>query len=141
MDAFRRMCGAPDALIADLARRLRDRDLYKTLDLASFGHDEGVQRREARRIDHRFTAKISGGQIIKDESAAVSIYTQIGGDDERAHKRLHILDARRGPVEITEVSDIIRALRGQKKFARYYFEHDADRDAARQPRGDHHDGS
>jgi HD superfamily phosphohydrolase len=96
MDAFRRMCGAPDTLIADLARRLRDRDLYKTLDLAAFGHDEGVQRREARRIDQRFADKISGGQIIKDESAAVSIYTQIGGDDERAHKRLHILDARRG---------------------------------------------
>jgi hypothetical protein len=28
-----------------------------------------------------------------------------------------------------------------KKFARYYFENDADRDAARQPRGDHHDRS
>lgn len=68
----------------------------------------------------------------------MSIYTQIGGDDERAHKRLHILDARVGPVEITQVSKIINALREPRKFTRYYFEHDADRDAARQPRGDHH---
>lgn len=138
MDAFRRMCAAPDMPIASLARRLRDRDLYKTLDLAGFGHDEGVQRREARRIDSRFADKLRDGQIIKDESAAVSIYTQIGGDDERAHKRLHILDAREGPVEITQVSKIITALREPRKFTRYYFEHDLDRDQARQPRGDHH---
>jgi HD superfamily phosphohydrolase len=141
MDAFRRLCDASDTTIASLARRLRDRDLYKTLDLAGFGHDEGVQRREARRIDTRFADRIGSGQIIKDESAAVSIYTQIGGDDERAHKRLHILDAREGPVEITKVSRIIESLREPKKFTRYYFEHDTDRDAARQPRGDHHDGT
>lgn len=70
MEAFRRTCPAPDALIASLARRLRDRDLDKTLDLAGFGHDEGVQRREARRIDSRFADKLRDGQIIKDESTA-----------------------------------------------------------------------
>lgn len=141
MDAFRRLRAAPDSALADLARRLRDRDLYKTLDLSSFGHDEGVQRREARRIDRDFADKIRGEQIIKDESAAVSIYTQIGGDDERAHKRLHILDARKGPVEITEVSPLIKTLREPRKFTRYDFEQDADRDAARQRRGEHHEGT
>ena len=141
VDAFRRAAAAPDAALADLARRLRDRDLYKTLDLGSFGHDEGVQRREARRIDRDFRAKIEGERIIKDEGAAVSIYTQIGGDDERAHKRLHILDARKGPVEITDVSTLIRTLRDPKKFTRYYFEQDADRDTARQGRGEHHEGA
>jgi hypothetical protein len=44
-----------------------------------------------------------------------SIIERVGPEPR---KRLHILDARRGPVEITEVSDVIRALRGQKKFAR-----------------------
>jgi HD superfamily phosphohydrolase len=140
-DAIRQLCSAPDPALAGLARRLRDRNLYKTLDLASFGHDEGVQRRGARRIDRDFAAQLGGEQIIKDESAAVSIYTQIGGDDERAHKRLHILDARKGPVEITEVSPLIRTLREPRKFTRYDFEQDADRDAARQRRGEHHEGT
>ncbi len=140
-DAIRQLSDAPDSALAGLARRLRDRHLYKTLDLASFGHDEGVQRREARRIDRDFAAQLRDEQIIKDESAAVSIYTQIGGDDERAHKRLHILDARKGPVEITEVSPLIRTLREPRKFTRYDFEQDADRNAARQRRGEHHEGA
>ena len=140
-DAIRRLSSAPDPGLAALARRLRDRDLYKTLDLVSFGHDQGVQMREARRIDRDFKAKIDAEQIIKDESAAVSIYTQIGGDHERAHKRLHILDARKGPVEITDVSPLIRTLREPKKFTRYDFEQGADRDMARQRRREHHEGT
>jgi hypothetical protein len=61
----------------------------------------------------------------------MNLYTQIGGDDERLHKRLHILDAREGPIEITKVSAITRALLNQKKFIRYFFPEDSDRDAAR----------
>lgn len=127
MEAIRSMCAAPDAELSDVACRLRDRKLYKALDLGVFGHDEGVQRRHAREIDRRFRDKI-GNSILKDEKAAISIYTQIGGDDERAHKRLHILDAREGPVEITEVSPLIKALSAPKKFTRYYFEDRTDRD-------------
>ena len=141
MGAFQHMRAAPDAALAQLAQRLCDRDLYKTLDVGSFGHDEGVQRRHARRIDRAFQDKIKGGQIIKDEGATISIYTQIGGDDDRAHKRLHILDATKGTVEITDVSKIIKALEGRKQFTRYFFEHDADRDAVRQRRGEQHDGA
>jgi len=139
--AFQQMCAAPDAELANLARRLCDRSLFKTLDVRSFGHDEGVQRRRARRIDREFRDKINGEHIIKDEGATISIYTQIGGDDERAHKRLHILDATKGAVEITDVSKIIKALEERKQFTRYFFEHDADRDAARQRRGEQHDGA
>lgn len=138
-DAIRQLCSAPDPKLAELARRLRSRDLYKTLDLTSFGHDEGVQRQEARRIDRLFREKIAAELIIKDESAKVSIYTQIGGDDERAHKRLHILDAKKGPVEITEVSPLIRALREAKVFTRYDFENGDDRESARQRKGELHE--
>jgi HD superfamily phosphohydrolase len=141
MDAVRQLQSAPDTALARLAIRLRERDLYKTVDLGSFGYDEGVQRGSARRIDRDFFTKIRNEEIIKDESAAVNIYTQIGGDDEKAHKRLHILDAKKGPVEITEVSKLIDTLSKRKSFTRYYFEHDADRDAARQRRGDQNDGS
>ncbi len=138
-DAIRQLRLSPDVALGALAIRLRDRDLYETLDLASFGHDDGVQRKNARRIDQNFSAKIKSEQIIKDESAVASIYTQIGGDDERAHKRLHILDARKGPVEITEVSKLIETLRIPKRYTRYYFEQDTDRDAARPERRDQHD--
>jgi hypothetical protein len=127
------MIYAADSGIADLADRLRERCLYKTLDLrAAFGHDEGRQRKAARRIDKDFEAQLRSGSVIKDEEAAVSIYTQIGGDDERAHKKLHILDAK-GPREITEISPIVRVLGQKTQFARYYFENESDRQSARSP--------
>jgi len=132
--ALEGMMYAADSGIADLADRLRERCLYKTLDLrAAFGHDEGRQRRAARRIDKDFEAQLRSGSVIKDEEAAVSIYTQIGGDDERAHKKLHILDAK-GPREITEISPIVRVLGQKTQFARYYFENESDRQSARSPK-------
>ncbi len=127
---------ATDPALIDLARRLRERRLYKTLDLGAFGYDEGKQRQAARRIDRVFEAELKDGRVIKDEGAAVSVYTQIGGDDERAHKKLHILDEAKGPVEITEVSDLIRVLRAPRLFTRYYFERESDRDRALGLRGD-----
>jgi HD superfamily phosphohydrolase len=134
MGAIERMCMASDPMIKDLARRLRERRLYKSLDLGAFGYDEGRQRAAARRIDRDFTKELKNETVIKDDGAAVSIYTQIGGDDERAHKRLHILDKAKGPVEITSVSKVIEALHEPKKFTRYYFESEVDRDRARHKR-------
>src|SRR3546814_4428659 len=96
-----------DAVVGDLGRRLRERRLYKTLDVRAFGHEEGHQRIAARRIDRAIEAKSFAGTVIKDEGAGVSIYTQIGGDDDKAHKRLHVFDEAEGPVEITRVSPMI----------------------------------
>ena len=135
--AIERMGEAEDASIADLAQRLRERRLYKTLDLRTFGHDEGKQRREARRIDGKFANEIERGTVIKDEGAAVSLYTQIGGDDEKTHKKLHILDPGQGPREITEVSRFVGELAQKQQFTRYYFASELDRNRARgRKRGD-----
>ena len=41
----------------------------------------------------------------------------------------------------SDTTPLITALREPKKFTRYYFEQDADRDAARQRRGEHHEGT
>ena len=131
--ALERMQRASDRAIADLASRLWQRRLYKTLDLRAFGHDEGRQRRAARRIDKELEEQSKQEAVIKDEGAGISIYTQIGGDDDRAHKKLHILDAR-GPREITEMSQIVLALGQRKQFTRYYFENESDRELARAPR-------
>jgi hypothetical protein len=103
------------------------------LDLRFFGHDEGRQRQAARRIDKQFEKQKGDESVIKDEGAVLSIYTQIGGDDDKAHKKLHILDAR-GPREITELSAIVRELGQKTQFTRYYFENESDRELAKATR-------
>jgi HD superfamily phosphohydrolase len=97
MAALGAMQAASDPDIARLARRLQNRDLYKTLDLRAFGEDEGRQTQWGRRIDRDFTGEMKTGAVIKDADAAISIYTQVGGDDEKVHKKLHVLDQAEGP--------------------------------------------
>lgn len=121
---------AEDKTIADLSRRLQERDLYKTFDLASVGEDAGKQAMRARQIDKMFDRKLKDEMVIKDEEAAISIYTQIGGDDERAHKKLHVFDAGK-PTEIVILSALVRSLGDKKPFKRYYFENESDREAAK----------
>ena len=118
-----------DPDIAELAMRLRNRQLYKTLDIGRFGSDIGKQRQAARRIDREFSEQLVNGVVIKDEDAAVGIYTPIGGDEDRMHKKLHILDAGR-PREITEMSKMIESLASERRFTRYYFADAAHRDIA-----------
>lgn len=131
--AIAAMTNATDAVVADFASRIRERRLFKTLDVVAFGADEGKQQRAARRIDADFEEEIDAGTVIKDEAGAFSIYTQIGGDDDKAHKKLHILDPAEGPVEISRLSAIVREL-GKRKFTRYYFSNESDRDRARSKR-------
>lgn len=135
MASFSAMKNALNEDIAALATRLRDRTLYKTLDLRSFGEDEGRQTLWARRIDRDFRDKITSGEVIRDPDAGIGIYTQIGGDDDKVHKKLHILDPVDGPREITNLSKMIQALQTKRRFTRYYFAHEEDRDRARQRRG------
>ncbi len=127
------MRGAADSEVADMAGRLLDRRLYKTLDLRAFGSDKGRQARAERRIEETFAAGLADGTVLKDKEAAVTIYTQIGGDDDKMHKKLHILDASK-PREITDLSDMIKALGERRSFTRYYFANDEDRQQAMNPR-------
>ena len=79
---------------------------------------------------HRaFADKLENGAVIKDETASVGIYTPIGGDEDRIHNKLHILDAGK-PREITELSKMIETLARKRQFTRYYFAEAADRDRA-----------
>lgn len=48
------MSDAQDPVIKDMAIRLRERRLYKTLDVAEFGENQGRQRSRLRRISERF---------------------------------------------------------------------------------------
>ncbi|EAQ34815.1 hypothetical protein NB311A_19632 [Nitrobacter sp. Nb-311A] len=125
------MSRAKDPVVSDTARRLRDRDLYKTLDLAEFGEDQGRQRSKLRRITNDNKTKIASEEVLIDDKASIGIYAEIGGDEERMHKKLHILDGGE-PQEISKLSSLIDALVTKKQFTRLYFADVADRDAARQ---------
>jgi uncharacterized protein len=122
------MARAEDEAIADLAARLRERRLYKTLDVASIGYDQESQVKWSKRIDIRFSKAIADGAVLKDE-AKLTIYTQIGADEERMHKKLHILDGEK-PVEIGKSSLLVSALVAPKTFTRYYFSTDSARNVA-----------
>lgn len=124
---------AGDAVIADLAKRLRERRLYKTYDVRSVGPDPDEQQRRARWIDRNFAEEIGAGKVIKDEGAKVSIYNEIGGDDARTHKKLHIVDLP-APIEISKLDGIPKALATPKQFTRYYFENESHRNQARNKR-------
>ena len=127
--SLKQMQQGDDPMIADLAARLRERRLYKTLDIRHFGSDFGAQSQATRRIDRNFKEKLDNGAVIKDEDASVGIYTPIGGDEDKMHNKLHILDAGR-PREITEMSKMIEALASKSRFTRYYFAEAGDRDIA-----------
>jgi len=124
------MADAADPLIRELAGRVRQRKLYKTLDVRSLGHDEGRQRKRVRDIDRMFPDELADGSVFKDDGAGIGIYTQIGGDDDKTHKKLHILDAGR-PREISEMSPMVQAMSHKQIMTRYYFERKEDRDRAR----------
>ena len=124
------MSRAEDADVADMAIRLRERKLYKTLDMAEFGEDPGKQRGRLRRIREKFADQIEAETIMLDDKAAIGIYAEIGGDEERMHKKLHILDGD-NPVEISKLSPLIEALGTKKQFTRLYFADATERDAAR----------
>jgi uncharacterized protein len=129
---------AEDRTIQNMAIRLRERRLYKTLDLAEVGQDEGAQRGKRRQIEKRFAKEIEAETVMLDEKASISIYSEIGGDEDRMHKKLHVLDGN-NPVEISKLSKLIGALEGKKQFTRFYFENEADRNSARGGKGIIHD--
>jgi HD superfamily phosphohydrolase len=121
---------AQDATIRETATRLKERRLYKTLDMAEFGEDSGRQRGRLRLITERFEDQIKAGTVMLDDKASIGIYAEVGGDEEKMHKKLHILDAG-SPVEISRLSDLVRALERRKQYTRLYFANKEDRDGAR----------
>jgi hypothetical protein len=126
-----RFSAADDAALRTLATRLRNRKLFKALDIETeFPESAERQRRESRRIEREFAAEM-GSTVFKD-TASVSIYGVVGADDAEAQKRLMIL-TRNGLREITELSRVVEPLSQGKgrSFTRFYFAESAARDRAR----------
>jgi pyruvate-formate lyase len=129
-------------VVSDLAGRLRERRFYKTLDLTFFGHNEGRLANVARNLDRKRKTGAFKGYVFKDEGAALGLYTEVGGDDDKIHKKLHIVDAE-GAQEVSLHSRLIRNLAEapKRRLTRYYFENESDRETARaiMRRGERHD--
>lgn len=134
LGALSLMVHAKDDIIKEMAVRLQNRCLYKTLDIREVGVDQGKQTMRVRSIEAKFSQQIGAGTVIKDDGATLNIYSEVGGDEERIHKRLHILDGKK-PREITEVSPMIQALKDKRTFTRFFFENELERDQARNKGG------
>lgn len=127
--AIERMEHASDDFIRQMATRLRNRDLYKGLDVATIcGTSPESQRKKIKKVTTRFKNE-AGREFLRDESN-VSIYGEIGADDAKAQKRLMIMTAD-GPTEITRVSEITKVA-PEKQLVRFYFSTEAARNEARQ---------
>jgi HD superfamily phosphohydrolase len=126
--ALPRMARGSDEQLAELATRLVQRKLYKTLDSRSFDTDPKWQIAGVRKLDRW----ANENQIvrIKDEDARLTIYNEVGGDEEKAHKKLRILNPDGQIREITEVSSYLKEV-AKISLTRYYFRNHDDRETAR----------
>lgn len=119
-----------DPFMSELGTRIRYRDLYKVLDMKYFGSEVGISTYKKRLIDEQMETEIKERKTIFDGSASLSAYTVIGGDEDKQHKKLHIIDGEK-PKEITTVSKLIETLSQKKSFDRYYFVNDKLREQAK----------
>ena len=124
-----KMTTASDEQLRELAIRLVTRKLYKVLDCEGEFSDGEARRRAIKRIreDMRNAAPAS----ILEDTAPLSAYGQVKEDDEKAHKRLMIIDHAGNLKEITDRSPVVKAIE-QRLFVRFMFKNKADRDRHRE---------
>ena len=133
--AIARVAKSTDEEAADLARRLRDRDFYKVIDINRefpIRRGEDMATAEKRRqkkmqdLEESVGEKALGKTVLRD-SEPISVYGEVGGDEEKRHKKLSILLSGNGTLEITQLSPSIRALVGKRSIVRYYFKDESER--------------
>jgi hypothetical protein len=111
--AIGRIASGEDDKARDLARRLRDRRLYKALDIntdfpvsrgESLEATEERRQREILRLEELLRPEI-GKTVLMDEGE-ISIYGEIGADQAKTHKMLSIRLRDGTTREITELSPL-----------------------------------
>jgi HD superfamily phosphohydrolase len=105
----------------DIALRLIERKKPFCLDIqVEFPEELEKQRRLKHRLDDQFRDQI--GETVFRDLARLSLYGEIGGDDERAQKRLMIKLSASALKEITSFgSSTITSGTMDRPFERYYF--------------------
>jgi len=131
LGALRQLQYANDEKIRSLAKRILNRDLYKTFDLESASESDGRRKRMWDRIEKLRKSGAFSGVVWHDFAATVNIYSTISDYEERAHKKLRIAYQNGKSKEITSVSKLIETVeRDKKPLIRYYFENESDRQLA-----------
>lgn len=104
-----------------VAGRILGREKPVCLDIQQmFPEDVERQRRLKHQLDARFREQL--GETVFGDTAKLSIYGEIGADDDRAQKRLMIQMADGNLKEITDFRDAtIAGSDRQRAFERYYF--------------------
>ena len=136
--AIARVADSKDKAASDLARRLRERRLYKALDINAEcpivpgeepDQTEERRQREILRVQTEFGDQI--GRTVLIDSARIGIYGEIGADQARTHNMLAI-QLRDGTTrEITQLSPTVRALGKERTIVRFYFRDEGMRAKAR----------
>ena len=136
--AIGRVARSGSGYACDLALRLQNRRPLRAIDLARAyprqpGEDpDALEQRRQQQVDRldAYCASLPAGSAFKDV-APLSIYSEVGADQTRAHKRLAIL-ADGTPREITQMSDVVRALQPKRNLVRFYFARESDRARAQE---------
>ncbi len=107
--------------LRDVARRILHREKPKCIDIQNtFPDDFEKQRRIKSALLRKFSDKM--GTVVLNDVAKLSLYGEIGADDQKAHKRLMIMMPDGNLREITAFHD--STLTGSEKvryFERFYF--------------------
>src|SRR5262249_1308295 len=114
-----------EGLARQVASMLLQRKRMSCLDVQNcFPQDAELQRRLKHQMDLQFKGEMNS-TVFRD-TARLSIYGQIGGDDSRAQKRLMIQLPTSKLKEITGFDDsIITQSSTERLFERYYFLHES----------------
>ncbi len=124
--AIHRFARAGHGATQEIARRLLERRRPHCLDVQlSFPQEPELQRRLKHRLGEEFKGELND-RIFRD-TAKLSLYGEIGGDDSRAQKRLMIQLPDGKLKEITDFSDrAIAQSSNERQFERYYFLNESD---------------
>lgn len=119
--AFRSVASNGEGMLRDLAQRIMNRDIPKCLDIQAkfpMSSDSDLRMNLKRKLKQKFHNKI--GKSVFSDSANLSIYGEIGSDEDLAHKRLMILGQDGQKREITTMPNAM--VQGETRaFERYYF--------------------
>jgi len=142
-DTLRRIAASSDPgfkATAKVAQRILRRQQPKSIDVQwEFPNDAELQRRLRHKLNEQFKASLQT-TVLRDD-ASLSLYGEIGADDDKAQKRLMILPSSGHPVEITTFRDaMVKPAPDKRQFLRYYFliesEHGEAMSTVRGMRGD-----
>ena len=119
-----------DEYARDLSDRLLWRKPLKVIDLtAKFGHnksDDALVNAE-KRIEDQLSGQI--GKTVFKDYAPLNLYSRIGGESAKEHKKVRVLNGAGEAVEIPDFPDTIinGNLTKKQKLVRYYFLHEEEK--------------